>query len=334
VDHSFRVCYDYTVPAAVHRLAKFRQGYYHYFHRCGIKSLSSDTTDAIDIAFLDSSDPAHIAREQHAAVLLETNNLRHHKHDGLRIRQSSQTHLEPSDLRVQNEELRDQNALLLEELAKVRAKNVENEEQRDQNAQLLEELAKLRAEKKLWAEKAPVEGANVAAAEKRLTRLEAASPRNANPKSAPANPNSVPANPKSAPAANPKSAPAAPKSANPKSAPAANPKSANPKSAPAANPKSAPAARTGLEDLLQVFDSVDEDETGFAPRRDLKAAVDELICKDSTVQILSEVLGALHQMIMEREEFEDHITDWLSARNMASSLGFDLSEGDGFAGFE
>ena len=59
---------------------------------------------------------------------------------------------------------------------------------------------------------------------------------------------------------------------------------------------------------------MDQDETGFAPRNELKAALDKLICKDSAVRIMSEVIAAMDQMIMEREEFEDHVTDWLSSK--------------------
>jgi len=83
--------------------------------------------------------------------------------------------------------------------------------------------------------------------------------------------------------------------------------------APASEPEAAPAATEafGLEFLLAVFDEVDEDETGFAPRLDLRTKVDEYIPRNAKIQHLSDTIRALDVMILERDDFEEIVETWL-----------------------
>ena len=65
--------------------------------------------------------------------------------------------------------------------------------------------------------------------------------------------------------------------------------------------------------MLGVFDKVDEDETGFAPRLDLRREVDKFIEAAPRVQELSDMIRAMDVMILEREDFQDLVMEWLNA---------------------
>ena len=69
--------------------------------------------------------------------------------------------------------------------------------------------------------------------------------------------------------------------------------------------------KLSLEFLLGVFDEVDEDETGFAPRLDLRTKVDTYIPRNAMVQHLSDTIRALDVMILERDDFEEIVQEWL-----------------------
>ena len=66
-----------------------------------------------------------------------------------------------------------------------------------------------------------------------------------------------------------------------------------------------------LDDLLKVFDEVDEDETGFAPRLDLRTRVDDYIPRNARVQELSDTIRALDVMILERDDYIEIVEEWL-----------------------
>lgn len=233
--HSSRVKYDYTVPTAVHRLAKFRQGYYTYFHRCGILELGSDTTDEIDMAFLQALQPEG---SHHDEILHETNHLRCSNSDGLRIRQDGTSSHQTMNIQLK----------------------ADNDELRIKNQQLMHELERLKAD----------------GASERQCRLQS-------------------------------------------------------ESAPAPAAKSSPASVcVDMAALLKIFDAVDQHETGFATRLDLKQRIDDLVGEDSFLQRLSDTIGEMEAMIMERDEFEDIVEHWLterltdvSASLVQSSIGFD-----------
>jgi len=72
---------------------------------------------------------------------------------------------------------------------------------------------------------------------------------------------------------------------------------------------------TSEADLMEAFDSVDEDETGFAPRLDLRKKVDEFIPKDPYVQVLSDTIRGLDVMILEKDDYIDHVHAWMEGRN-------------------
>jgi len=67
------------------------------------------------------------------------------------------------------------------------------------------------------------------------------------------------------------------------------------------------------EDLLKAFDLVDEDGAGLAPRLDLRKKVDEFVPLCADVQQLSDSVRGLDAMIVEREEYEDLVEQWMSA---------------------
>jgi len=230
--HSSRVKYDYTVPTAVHRLAKFRQGYYTYFHRCGILELGSNTTDEIDMVFLQALQPEG---SHHDEILRETNHLRCSNSDGLRIKQDGVSSHETMNIQLK----------------------AENAELWCKNKQLMHELERLKAD----------------GASERQCRLQSESA----------------------------SAPAAPASAH-----------------------------IDMAGLLKIFDAVDQHETGFATRLDLLQRIDALVGEDSFIKRLSDTIGEMEAMIMERDEFEDIVEHWLtegladvSASLVQSSIGFD-----------
>jgi len=66
-----------------------------------------------------------------------------------------------------------------------------------------------------------------------------------------------------------------------------------------------------LEFFLNMFDDVDDDGTGFAPRLDLRKRVVQLWDPMGRVQLLADTLKELDTMILEREDFEDIVNHWL-----------------------
>jgi len=65
-------------------------------------------------------------------------------------------------------------------------------------------------------------------------------------------------------------------------------------------------------DLKDAFDMVDEDGAGLAPRLDLRKKVDEFVPQCAEVQKLSDTIRALDAMIVEKEEFEEFVDQWVS----------------------
>ena len=74
-----------------------------------------------------------------------------------------------------------------------------------------------------------------------------------------------------------------------------------------------------LDDLLKVFDEVDEDETGFAPRLDLRTRVDDYIPRNPRVQELSDTIRALDVMILERDDYIEIVEEWLRGGKAAET---------------
>ena len=74
-----------------------------------------------------------------------------------------------------------------------------------------------------------------------------------------------------------------------------------------------------LDDLLKVFDEVDEDETGFAPRLDLRTRVDDYIPRNARVQELSDTIRALDVMILERDDYIEIVEEWLRGGKKADA---------------
>eukprot|EP00656_Telonema_subtile_P000384 TRINITY_DN10179_c0_g1_i3.p1 TRINITY_DN10179_c0_g1~~TRINITY_DN10179_c0_g1_i3.p1 ORF type:complete len:315 (-),score=74.03 TRINITY_DN10179_c0_g1_i3:217-1161(-) len=95
--------------------------------------------------------------------------------------------------------------------------------------------------------------------------------------------------------------------------------------APVVEPPRAEQAAPSVDSLMEAFDHVDEDGTGFAPRLDLRRQIDQLIEKDPELQELSDLIRAMDVMIIEREGFEQTVKDWLGGRAglAESSIGFD-----------
>eukprot|EP00658_Telonema_sp_P-2_P061109 TRINITY_DN4986_c0_g1_i8.p1 TRINITY_DN4986_c0_g1~~TRINITY_DN4986_c0_g1_i8.p1 ORF type:complete len:411 (+),score=102.99 TRINITY_DN4986_c0_g1_i8:182-1414(+) len=82
----------------------------------------------------------------------------------------------------------------------------------------------------------------------------------------------------------------------------------------------APASKAHVseEDLMAVFDKLDEDETGFAPRLDLRRGVDEYVARDEYVQVLSDTIRGLDVMILERDDYVTTVREWIAGRHGAN----------------
>merc|ERR1711998_327880 len=64
-------------------------------------------------------------------------------------------------------------------------------------------------------------------------------------------------------------------------------------------------------DLLAEFDKVDEDETGFCPRLDLRKHLEEnLLPNCPSIESLVDMLKSMDVMILERDDFEDGLDKW------------------------
>jgi len=66
-----------------------------------------------------------------------------------------------------------------------------------------------------------------------------------------------------------------------------------------------------MEDLLEAFDHCDEDETGFAPRLDLRIQLEKMANSGRPqLQVLADLVRELDAMILERDDFEAMASDW------------------------
>jgi superfamily II RNA helicase len=66
-----------------------------------------------------------------------------------------------------------------------------------------------------------------------------------------------------------------------------------------------------MQNLLDVFDELDEDGTEFAPRLDLRKQVEKYVPKCAEAQQLADYLRALDVMIVEKEDYEGYVQDWV-----------------------
>jgi len=63
--------------------------------------------------------------------------------------------------------------------------------------------------------------------------------------------------------------------------------------------------------LLKAFEELDVDDTEFAPRLDLRKQVQKFVPKCAEVQQLVEYIMALDVMIIEKEDYESYVHDWV-----------------------
>jgi len=247
---------DHTVPNAVQRLAKFRQGYYALFQRSGIQTLGSDVADGIDSAFLTAANSG-LSSEEKEAIINHTNEFRNNNRNSLRI---ANVHKPPDPMYLRN-----------------RCSTLEEENKRLQNE--LRDLKYERDNHQCETQPAPdsvrhsqetsIPRTKTILNQETLTMVHEVEQQIVDSHQA--------------------------------------------------------KEMISMEILLAVFDAVDEDETGFAPRLDLRKKVDEYIDLDPKVQELSDQVRALDVMILERDDFEEMVKEWLSgcAGLTQSSIGFD-----------
>merc|ERR1712166_45353 len=66
-----------------------------------------------------------------------------------------------------------------------------------------------------------------------------------------------------------------------------------------------------IDDLMEAFDHCDEDETGFAPRLDLRIKLEEMANSGRPhLQALADLVRELDTMILERDDFEAMAGEW------------------------
>ena len=66
-----------------------------------------------------------------------------------------------------------------------------------------------------------------------------------------------------------------------------------------------------IDDLMEAFDACDEDETGFAPRLDLRIKLEEMANSGRPhLQALADLVRELDTMILERDDFEAMAGEW------------------------
>lgn len=63
--------------------------------------------------------------------------------------------------------------------------------------------------------------------------------------------------------------------------------------------------------LIDVFDDLDEDGTEFAPRLDLRKAVEKHVPKCAEAQQLADYIRQLDVMIIEKEDYEGFVEQWV-----------------------
>merc|ERR1712166_1237936 len=66
-----------------------------------------------------------------------------------------------------------------------------------------------------------------------------------------------------------------------------------------------------IDDMMEAFDACDEDETGFAPRLDLRIKLEEMANSGLPhLQALADLVRELDTMILERDDFEAMAGEW------------------------
>lgn len=64
--------------------------------------------------------------------------------------------------------------------------------------------------------------------------------------------------------------------------------------------------------VIAAFEAVDEDETDMVPRLDLRKKLDHVAKSEPRVKSLAELMKSLDQMVVERDEYEDLVDNWLT----------------------
>merc|ERR1711865_1332787 len=65
------------------------------------------------------------------------------------------------------------------------------------------------------------------------------------------------------------------------------------------------------QNLIDAFDEVDEDGTEFAPRLDLRKAVEKHVPQCAEAQKLADYIRQLDVMIIEKEDYEGFVEQWV-----------------------
>lgn len=67
-----------------------------------------------------------------------------------------------------------------------------------------------------------------------------------------------------------------------------------------------------LEFMLAIFDEADEDATGFVPRLEIRKRVDTYVAVHPKVKDLSAQIRAMADLVVERDDFQELVKEWLS----------------------
>ena len=72
-----------------------------------------------------------------------------------------------------------------------------------------------------------------------------------------------------------------------------------------------------LEHLLELFDLLDDEDSGFVSRDSLRSKVTERLPGNPQFEQLVILIAAVDELVLEREEFEELVIQWLAARTAA-----------------